>query len=95
MRCIEFSKRRGLYDFHAPLINFTGNSAVVCAGSALATVVTNCAFKALDLEGIIPTIVKITPVILTTISAVAVFQGFFWLWYVDGIEHPSWIRDRR
>ena len=72
---IEFAKPRGDYDFLSPLINFTGNAAVVAGVATLAAVVAHFALKALGINGVIASVLQAVPVSIATIGGAGIVLG--------------------
>lgn len=79
---IEFSKSSGQYDYISPIINFTGNAALVAVGGICVGSILNVALKALGYTGIAvkaPTVVFVT---IGMIGAVGTVVGLAMVVYV-------------
>ncbi len=60
----EFSKRSGDYDFISPIVNFTGNAAVLAVAGISLGIISNLAFKALGFNTVATSIATAIPVTL-------------------------------
>lgn len=81
---IEFMKNRGDFDFISPLMNFTGNAAVVAVGGISLAVIANCALKILGFPGAAVKIGTAIPIAIGVIGALGVIAGvglFAWIVY--------------
>lgn len=71
----EFAKRTGDYDFVSPIINFTGNAAVVAVGGISVGAVSYLALKALGFSKIITAIGTAIPVTIGGIGIIGAALG--------------------
>lgn len=74
---INFAKSSGDYDFVSPVINFTGNAAVIAAGGIGLSVITYMGLKALGFSKIATVTSTAIPVTIATIGVVSTIAGTF------------------
>lgn len=71
----EFAKKSGDYDFFSPIINFTGNAAVVAVGGISLGAISYLALKALGFSKIATTISTAIPVAIGAFGVVGAIVG--------------------
>ena len=71
----EFTKRSGDYDFISPVINFTGNAAVVAVGGISLGAITYFALQALGFSNLSLHVVTAIPVSIGVFGALGVLAG--------------------
>lgn len=71
----EFAKRSGDYDFISPIVNFTGNAAVVAIGGISLGAITYFALQALGFSNLSLHAVTAIPVSIGAFGALGVLAG--------------------
>jgi len=72
---IEFVKKTGDYDFFSPIINFTGNAAVVAVGGSGLGGISYLALKTLGFSNIATTTATAIPVVIGAAGLVGTIVG--------------------
>lgn len=70
-----FAERSGDYDFNSPIINFTGNAAVVAVGGIVLGVLASVALKALGFSQAATSIATAVPVAFGALAGVGAILG--------------------